>query len=188
MVFAGGMALGGVVWGFVAEHVSTSKSLLCAAIGLGVTLPWSLRFSVLRGTPPDLTPHLYTQPVPTLGAEREETDGPVRVSIDYRIDLEDYAEFIHAIYRLRDVRLRDGAIRWGIYQEASDPTHMNETFITESWLEYLRQRERFTASDRDIRDHVLKFHRGKEPPRISYMFYAPEVSLEHAKPQPQLTE
>ncbi|MEA2542861.1 MAG: hypothetical protein QOH35_4227, partial [Acidobacteriaceae bacterium] len=58
----------------------------------------------------------------------------------------------------------------------SDPGHINETFVTESWLEYLRQRERFTASDRQILERVWSFHRGKEPPRISHMFYAKEVS------------
>jgi hypothetical protein len=84
------------------------------------------------------------------------------------------------------VRLRDGAIRWGVYQDASDPAHLNETFVTESWLEYLRQRERFTASDRQIRDYVWSFHRGNEPPRISHMFYAKEVS--DAQSTPLLTE
>ena len=74
------------------------------------------------------------------------------------------------------MRLRDGAIRWAVYQDALDPGKMNETFVTESWLEYLRQRERFTASDRHVRDLVLSFHRAKEPPRISHMFYAKEVS------------
>ena len=39
MIFSAGMALGGVIWGFIAEHVSTSKSLLCAAVGLAATLP-----------------------------------------------------------------------------------------------------------------------------------------------------
>jgi MFS family permease len=176
MIFSGGMALGGVIWGLVAEHVSTPRSLLCAAIGLAATLPWSLKYSVLRGALPDFTPHSYNVPAPTLGEERENTDGPVRVSIEYFIDAADYGEFTHAIYRLRDVRMRDGAIRWGVYQDASDARRMNETFITESWLEYLRQRERFTASDRRIRDKVLEFHRGKEAPRISYQFYAKEVS------------
>ena len=56
MIFAGGMALGGVIWGFIAEHVSTSKSLMCAAAGLAITLPWSLRFHVLRGVQPDFSP------------------------------------------------------------------------------------------------------------------------------------
>jgi MFS family permease len=188
MVFSGGMALGGVIWGLVAEHFSTSKSLLCAAIGLAATLPVSLRFSVLRGALPDFTPHTYAAPVPTLGAERAETDGPVRVAIEYNIDPADYAQFTHAIHSLRDVRMRDGAIRWGIYQDAAEPRRMLETFITESWLEYLRQRERFTSNDRRIRDEVIAFHRGNEPPRISYMFYAKEVSATDNGPELPLTE
>jgi MFS family permease len=181
MIFAGGMALGGVIWGYIAEHVSTPKSLLCAAVGLAATLPLSLRFHVLRGVQPDLSPHRYSLPLPELASEREDSDGPVRVSIDYYIDPKDYAGFTKAIHQLRGVRLRDGAIRWGVYQDASDPAHIYETFLTESWLEYLRQRERFTASDLRIRDRVWSFHRGKEPPAISHMFYAKEVSDPQSK-------
>jgi MFS family permease len=188
MIFAGGMALGGVIWGFIAEHVSTSKSLMCASVGLAVTLPLSLRFHVLRGVQPDFSPHLYTLPPPKLASEREDSAGPVRVSIDYSIDPRDYAAFTKAVHQLRDVRLRDGAIRWGVYQDATDPARINETFVTESWLEYMRQRERFTASDRQIRDHVWSFHRGSEPPRISHMFYAKEVSAPQSDPDARLTE
>jgi MFS family permease len=184
MIFAGGMALGGVIWGFIAEHVSTPKSLMCASVGLALTLPLSLRFHVLRGVQPDLSPHLHPLPPPKLSSEREDDEGPVRVSIDYSIDPTDYAAFTQAIHQLRDVRLRDGAIRWGVYQDASDPGHLNETFVTESWLEYLRQRERFTASDLRIRDLVWSFHRGKEPPRISHMFYAKEVTDLSSSSQP----
>jgi hypothetical protein len=188
MIFAGGMALGSVIWGFVAEHVSTPKSLLCAAAGLAITLPFSMRFHVLRGVQPDFSPHRYSLPEPKLATEREDSDGPVRVSIHYRIDPKDYAPFAKAVHQLRDVRLRDGAIRWGVYQDAADPGHINETFITESWLEYLRQRERFTASDREIRDFVWSFHRGTEPPRISHMFYAKEVSEGQANRESLVTE
>ena len=188
MIFAGGMALGGVIWGYVAEHVSTSKSLMAAAVGLAVTLPLSLRFHILREVPPDFSPYSYATLIPKLASEPHDTAGPVRVSIDYSIDPQDYAAFTQAVHKLRDVRLRDGAIRWGVYQDATDPRRLNETFVTESWLEYLRQRERFTASDLEIRDHVWSFHRGEEPPRISYMFYAKEVSDGGAVPQSQITE
>ena len=112
----------------------------------------------------------------------------MRVSIDYYIDPRDYAAFAKAVHQLRDVRLRDGAIRWGVYQDAADPSHINETFVTESWLEYLRQRERFTAQDLQIRDRVWSFHRGPDAPRISHMFYAKEVSDAAAKQAPLLTE
>jgi MFS family permease len=175
-IFAGGMAVGSVIWGLIAEHVSTPKALLSAAIGLALSLPFALRFHVLRGEQPDLSPHEYTVPPPEFAVEREDDVGPIRVSIDYFIDPQDYDAFIHAIYRLRAVRLRDGAIRWGVYQDMANAHHVTETFITESWLEYLRQRERFTASDREIRDKVWSYHRADDPPRSSYMLYVKETT------------
>ena len=137
---------------------------------------------------PDFSPHQYSLLIPKLPSEPEDSAGPVRVSIDYYIDPRDYAAFAKAVHQLSDVRLRDGAIRWAVYQDAADPSHINETFVTESWLEYLRQRERFTAQDLQIRDRVWSFHRGPEPPRISHMFYAKEVIDISAKPAPSPTE
>ena len=81
-----------------------------------------------------------------------------------------------AIYQLRGVRLRDGAIRWGIYRDADDPTHLNETFLMESWLDYLRSRERTTADDVAIRDRVFALHQGNAPPRVTHQIYARELT------------
>jgi hypothetical protein len=174
MVFSGGMALGSVVWGLVAEHLSTPISLAAAAGGLLVTLPMSMRLHVLRGQLPDLSPLRSRFLPPQVAIEPEMTDGPVRILIDYLVDPEDYNAFVHAVHELKDVRLRDGAIRWGIFQDANDPRRLNETFVMESWIDYLRQRERFTASDRTISDRVVSLHRGAEPPRITHTIYAKE--------------
>ncbi len=174
MIFSGGMALGSVIWGLLAEHLSTPISLASAAGGLLVTLPLSMRLHILRGEQPDLSPFRSTFAVPQLAMEPEMSDGPVRILIDYSVDEEDYNDFVHAIHELKDVRMRDGAMRWGIFQDASDPRHLNETFLMESWIDYLRQRERFTASDRTIRDRVVSFHRGNEPPRVTHTIYAKE--------------
>ena len=101
------------------------------------------------GEQPDLLSLRSTYVVPQLAMEPEMSDGPVRILIDCnRIDEQDYKNSSSAIHELRDVRLRDGAMRWGIFQDASDPRRLNETFIMESWIDYLRQLERFTASDR----------------------------------------
>ncbi|AXC12777.1 transporter, putative [Acidisarcina polymorpha] len=180
MVFSGGMALGSVVWGLIAEHASTPISLATAAVGLLLTLPFSLRLHVLHGELPDLRPFRSKFLVPQLVMEPEMSDGPVRIMFDYYIEPEDYNDFVQAIHKLRDVRLRDGAMRWGIFQDADDPRHLNETFVMESWIDYLRQRERFTASDRTIRDRVVSFHKGPEPPRITHTIYAKE----RANPDP----
>jgi hypothetical protein len=90
--------------------------------------------------------------------------------------VENYAEFTRLVHKLRRVRLRGGALRWGIYRDVADPCFLNETFITESWLDYLRSRERVTAADEKLRQQVWALHEGPEPPRISYQVYAREIA------------
>ena len=174
MVFSGGMALGSVVWGVIAEHISTPLSLAIAAAGLLVTFPLSQRLHVLRGELPDFTPTVIPTRIPQTVVEPEMHEGPVRILIEYCVSTGDYNAFVHAIHRLRDIRMRDGAMRWGVFQDINDPTRITETFIMESWIDYLRQRERFTSADRAVRDQVMGFHCADSPVRVSYSIYAKE--------------
>jgi hypothetical protein len=184
MTFQGGLALGSVLWGSIAERSGTPIALLCAAGGFAGTYPFVRRFRILRGGIPDTTQHQDKRAAPELApfpeADPEANDpaqaGPVRISIFYRVPIENYAGFTRAIHQLRRVRLRDGALRWGIYRDAADPTLLNETFIMESWLDYLRSRERVTASDERIRQRVGALHQDTNPPRISYQVYAREIA------------
>jgi MFS family permease len=176
MTFQGGMAIGSILWGYIAEHTSTPIALTTAACGLLITYPFARRFHILQGPLPDHTPYQWKRPAPQLAPNTEPTDGPVQISIDYRIPAENYAEFTRAIHELRGVRLRDGAIRWGIYRDAVDSEHLNETFVMESWLDYLRSRERITTADEKIRARVRKLHQGQESPNISYQIYAREIA------------
>ena len=177
--FQGGMALGAIVWGFVAEHSSTPTALAASGAGLVVTLPLVHRFKILQGPVPDFSPYQYKRPAPQLVdpiGEPDPNEGPVRISVEYRIPLDCYANFTRAIHELRGVRLRDGAVRWGIYRDADDPTHLNETFIMESWLDYLRSRERTTTADAAIRERVNALHQADAPPRVTHQIYARELS------------
>jgi MFS family permease len=176
MTFQGGLALGSIVWGFVAEHTSTPIALVSAGAGLLVTLPFVHRFRILEGPVPDHTPYQWKHPAPQLAGGSGPDAGPVRVSVEYVIAAERYAEFTRAIHELRGVRLRDGAIRWGIYRDAVDPEQLNETFLMESWLDYLRSRERMTAGDVVIRERVYAMSKGPDRPKVSYQIYAQEVS------------
>ena len=181
MTFQGGMALGSITWGFVAEHTRTPIALAAAGIGLLVTLPLVHRFKILQGATPDFTPYQLKRPAPELiGIELDRPpdphEGPVRISVEYRIPLEAYAVFTQTIHELQGVRLRDGAIRWGIYRDAEDPTHLNETFLMESWIDYLRSRERMTAADAAIRDRVHALHQHDAPPRVTHQIYVREIT------------
>lgn len=182
MTFQGGLALGSVLWGGIAEHTSVRVAFICASCGLAASLPFTLRIHILKGSLPDLTPYKPNRPLPKLRAVPEPDEGPVRISIDYCVPPENYTEFTHAIHELKGVRLRDGAIRWGIYRDAADPTHVSETFIMESWLEYLRSRERVTAADQAIREKVWALHRGDGPPKITHGVWAEEIPEDTPSP------
>ncbi|MBE7182204.1 MAG: MFS transporter, partial [Terriglobus roseus] len=187
MVFQGGMALGSIVWGAIAQRTSVPTTLLTAASGMALSLPFLLRIPILKGALPDLTPYKTKRPLPALAAAPDPEDGPVRISIDYRVHPETLPAFTEAIYQLKGVRLRDGAVRWAIYRDANDPEHIIETFIMESWLEYLRSRERFTAADQACRGRVWALHAGPEPPRISHQVWLRELPEQpaHAPAQVQ---
>jgi MFS family permease len=190
MTFQGGLALGSVLWGTVAQRWSTPVALLCAAGGLAGTFPFVRRFRILKGGIPDTTPHQVRRAAPEFAPfpedDPEASDpaqaGPVRITVRYRIPVENYAEFTRQVHRLRRVRMRGGALRWGIYRDVVNPEQMNETFIMESWLDFLRSRERVTAADDAIRRQVWELHVDAEPPSTSYQIYVREI----ANPTPPL--
>lgn len=175
MVFQGGLALGSILWGYVAEHSSVKVALCSSAALMVVSLPVTLRLHVLRGALPDLSPYQFKRPVPHLELEPQPEDGPVRILIDYTVPVERYAEFVHAIHQLREVRLRSGAIRWGVFRDGHDAERLEESFVMESWLEYLRSRERMTTADSELLQAVRGIHRGDELPRVTHQVYAKEV-------------
>jgi MFS family permease len=177
MTFQAGMAIGSAFWGAVAERASTPVALTAAAAALLVGLPLSRRYRILAGAPGDLTSAAQAKALnrsaPTVVIELDPDEGPVMVSVDYQIDAGDAEAFVGAIHDLRAIRLRDGAVRWGLFHDSADESHYVETFLVESWAEYLRQRERMTMTDRDVRDRVYRYQRGPIPPPVSRMIYVP---------------
>ena len=178
MVFQGGMALGAVTWGYVAEHTSVTIAMTSSATLMAVCLPLTLRLHVLRGTLPDLTPYRWKRPAPHLQIEPANEDGPVRILVSYTVPPARYNEFVVAVHKLREARLRSGAIRWGIFRDGNNPERLEESFVMESWLDYLRSRERMTAADFSLLQAVRDIHSGEELPRVTHQVYAKEVANE----------
>jgi MFS family permease len=177
MTFQAGMAIGSACWGWIAERTSTPLALSMAAAGLLITLPFSRRHEILAGVPRDLTSAAAAKALgrsaPTVVIELDPDTGPVMISVSYEIDPGDEDGFVAAIHDLRAIRLRDGAMRWGLFRDSADARRYVETFLVESWAEYLRQRERLTMSDREVRDRVYAYQRGPIPPPVSRMIYTP---------------
>jgi quinol monooxygenase YgiN len=97
----------------------------------------------------DLSPSLrWPEPAVVIGVEPEE--GPVLVTVEYRVYPERSQEFVRVMHEFGRIRRRDGAARWGLFRDLADPTRYLETFLVESWAEHLRQHERLTMADLEI--------------------------------------
>ncbi len=171
LVFQGCMALGSLLWGAIAQQAGISTALTAAAMGLMVCVALTTRYRLRCVEKFDLSASLHwNQPVNAF--EPCPNDGPVMVTLEYRINPDNAEEFTKAMQALSLIRRRDGAIQWGLYQDLSDPGRFVETMVVESWAEHKRQFERVTNSDRLIEERARAFHIGDAPPKVSQMIYA----------------
>ena len=180
LMFQGSMAIGGVLWGTVAQHAGMTVALLCAAAGLVAGLAAAPRYRLKRGEEPDLKPSPHW-PEPNVVMEPDPEDGPVLVTVEYRIEPKHARDFAAAMQIVRRQRLRDGAFRSGLFRDPSDPGRYIETFVVESWAEHMRQHDRVTVNDRIAEDRARIFHRGEQPPMTSHYIYAHTSEADHGE-------
>ena len=167
LVFQGAMAVGSVIWGAVADRIGLRATLVAAGIALLVAAAATFRLRLAGLRELDTRPSQHW-PEPNLVVERTEDHGPVLVTVEYSIDPAGGAEFARAMQGMRRIRRRDGAIRWGLFEDAATPGRYIETFLVESWAEHLRQHERVTISDREVETKAFAFHQGAEPPKVTH--------------------
>jgi hypothetical protein len=167
LIFYGGMAAGSVLWGFVADHAGVALALTASAAWMLVSLLATIRVRLPEGEGTELEPsrHWPEMAAPCMKMEC----GPVLVTVEYRIDSALTPEFLDAVRPLREARLRDGAYRWDLFQDAADPARIVEVFLVESWVEHLRQHERVTEADRIIQERLLALHQGDTPPIVTHL-------------------
>jgi MFS family permease len=166
LVIQGSLAGGALLWGVVATHTSLATALLAAAGALVSVGTFALRIRLHPTSGLDLTPSGHWE-MPIVFGTLDLDEGPVLVTVEYRIDAANADAFVAVMAQLERTRRRDGAIEWGLYQDTSDPVRWLETFLVESWVEHLRQHERVTVSDRALQDQVYALIADGEP-RVSH--------------------
>ena len=173
LVFQGAMAVGSVIWGEVASRFGLRTTLLIAGITLCIAAAVTARLRLTNPLEHDITPSLHL-PEPALLVERHPDHGPVLVTVEYRIDPEHGSKFAQSMDAVRRIRRRDGAIRWGLFEDAATSGRYIETFVVESWAEHLRQHERMTVADRAFESEAFAFHLGSDPPEVTHWIAARE--------------
>ena len=146
MVLFGAQGLGAVAWGAVADSFGLTLTFLVAA-GLMAATASTIRIWPLVDTS-SMDRRTVVRPDPAVELETGADSGPVVVRTTYSIPSERETEFMRAMIRVRESRLRTGATQWGLFRNGERPGEFDEIFVVASWDEHLRQhRERMTATD-----------------------------------------
>ena len=165
MALMGGTAFGAMLFGKVAgldlgaDGDPGGRGAGCAGAAADAPLLGGRR----RGR---LQPRARRALAPDVAIEIGPDEGPVMVTVEYRIDPARAADFAAVMQLTRAARLRQGALSWGLFRDTAVPGRYVEYFVDESWVEHQRRLERFTAADAELRAQRLAFHLGAEPPLL----------------------
>src|SRR5690606_20016217 len=105
---------------------------------------------------------------PTIVEPFEADRGPVLVTTEYCIRRDLREPFLLVMRQLEVIRRRDGAIRWGLFEDPANPGRYLESFLVESWGEHMRQHLRVTVADKALEDAARRFHNGPQPPVVTH--------------------
>jgi MFS family permease len=168
MLVFGGLAIGSWMWGEIAESHGLVVALAASSVILALStllgfyarLPQTdkLNLAAARGA-------FTVTPKVELGPE----SGRVITTVTYQVAPENHAAFARAMQEVRRIRRRDGARRWMLMQDMTEPEVWVERFHSPSWVEHVRRYHRFTVSDQEIERRALAFHRGPEPPKFRHL-------------------
>ncbi|CTQ31255.1 enterobactin exporter EntS [Jannaschia rubra] len=172
MATFGGMTAGAWGFGLVAEQAGVSTALYAAAglqaagglLGFLLPLPAS-------GTD-DLEP-LDRFREPRTAVPIHFRSGPIVITIDHRIAAADVPRFLAAMNERRRISLRDGARRWTLLRDLADAELWIERYHVPTWLEYVRDNQRRTQSDRENFDLVRSLQIDGQVPVVRRMIERP---------------
>ncbi len=165
--FFAAQTFGSFIWGLVSSYSSITVALVAAGTGLVLATLLTWRVTLPEGKAIDFTPTVFW-PAPSLSFEPALHDGPVMITIEYLIDLDQVEVFKTTMQKLRRARMRSGAFSWSLVKDLEKPERYLEVFSVSSWLEHLRQHERTTALDKRLQERANVFHMSDQPPKIRH--------------------
>ncbi len=179
---AGGIAIGSWGWGRLTDAAGVETALLVSAalmfasplLGRWLTMP-----------PVDAraeAAELLADPEVRL--QLTGRSGPLVVEIEYRVAQENARAFHNVMQEVQLSRQRNGAYGWSIARDIADPELWTERYHCPTWLDYLRQRNRSTQSERVLHLRAMDFHLGPDPVRVRRMLERPFGSVRWKEDSP----
>ncbi len=173
---AGGIAIGSWGWGHLTDIAGVETALLVssALMFLSPLLGLWLRMPPV-GARNEAASEALADPEVRLSLTGR--SGPLVIEIEYRVAQGNARAFHNVMQEVQLSRQRNGAYGWSIARDIADPELWTERYHCPTWLDYLRQRNRATQSERELHLRAIEFHLGPDPVRVRRMLERPFGSV-----------
>jgi Transmembrane secretion effector len=171
----GGVAVGGVLWGWSATSFGLGNTLIGGAILLTVSLLSAIPLSI------NFAHSLNLDPAPLESAHDfplapKPDDGPVTVTVESIIRPEDREEYLSLTEQLRLIFLRNGALLYRVDENLENPGTFRTEMLVASWGEHVRQHARTTKAETAIAERAWNLHAGPNEPVVRHYIKANRMS------------
>ena len=162
----GSMAVGALVWGYVAQIGSNDLAMICAAALALFSVMIGVRLHDTNADAQRFEPSNRFVP-PQVDQDIKSMSGPIVVYIDYKIENSDISAFLEIMTQRRRMHLRDGSYNWALLRDLETANRWTERYYMPTWTEYLRHHERRTKEDGRMHDMLEKL--SKAQPKVRRM-------------------
>ncbi|WP_407185350.1 MFS transporter [Bradyrhizobium centrosematis] len=174
-VSSGGIAIGSWGWGQLTDAAGVDTALMVSAVLMLVSPVLGLWLPMPHIGERGQQAEFLADPEVRLALTGR--SGPLVVEIEYRVAQENAHRFHNLMQEIQLIRRRNGAYGWSIARDIADPELWTERYHCPTWLDYLRQRNRSTQSERALDREAVAFHIGAQPVRIRRMLERPFGSV-----------
>jgi predicted MFS family arabinose efflux permease len=179
---SGGIAIGSWGWGRLTDAAGVETALLVSAALMFASPLLGLWLKMPRVGSRDEDGEMLADPEVRLMLTGR--SGPLVVEIEYRVDQDNARAFHGVMQEVQLSRQRNGAYGWSIARDIADPELWTERYHCPTWLDYLRQRNRPTQSERALHQRAQAFHIGPDPVRVRRMLERPFGSVRWKEDSP----
>lgn len=170
LVLNGGLAIGSVIWGTVANVFGIQITLSVASIALAATIIAKKRYSSNLLDDLDFTPvsDHWSLP-PQSSVDPSQFENQALITIEYKkinpILSDEFERNIHELGRLLK---SEGMAYWEIFQDPADTGHYIEIRIADTWTDHIRQHEHVTKNIQIMEDKIRALIKDCPTPVISH--------------------
>ena len=169
LILNGGLAVGSVIWGIIANAFGIPITLSVASLALGATIIARKRYSTTLLDDLDFTPvsDHWSLP-PELSVNPPQSDSQALITIDYKIDPKLSDEFEQTVRKLGRILKSEGMAYWELFQDTADISHYIEIRIADTWTDHMRQHERVTKNVQVMEDRIRVLLKDGPQPIVSH--------------------